>query len=80
MQSEGNSSAGSAPEHCFAGELQEGQQIEEFERVCEVQSDKASVEITSRFAGTVRQLRHAVGDIVQACYRALSDFGHALHA
>lgn len=45
--------------------LQVGQSIEEFAPLCEVQSDKATVEITSRFAGTVRQLHHAVGDIVQ---------------
>ena len=45
--------------------MQEGQHVEEFTPVCEVQSDKASVEITSRFAGTVRKLRHDVGDIVQ---------------
>lgn len=44
---------------------QEGQHVEEFQPVCEVQSDKASVEITSRYKGIVRKLHHSVGDIVQ---------------
>jgi 2-oxoisovalerate dehydrogenase E2 component (dihydrolipoyl transacylase) len=43
----------------------EGAPVEPFERVCEVQSDKASVEITSPFAGVVRRLRHAPGALVQ---------------
>jgi 2-oxoisovalerate dehydrogenase E2 component (dihydrolipoyl transacylase) len=43
----------------------EGAPVEPFERVCEVQSDKASIEITSPFAGVVRRLRHAPGALVQ---------------
>lgn len=39
--------------------------MEMFDKVCEVQSDKASVEITSRYAGTITHLHHAVGDLVQ---------------
>ena len=38
----------------------------EFDRVCEVQSDKAAVEITSRYAGTIRRLCHDPGAMVQA--------------
>ena len=37
----------------------------EFDQLCEVQSDKASVEITSQYEGTVRRLLHTEGDIVQ---------------
>jgi len=34
-------------------------------QVCEVQSDKANVEITSRFAGVVATVHHKVGDMAQ---------------
>jgi len=42
-----------------------GDKIEEFDRLCEVQSDKASVEITSRFTGTVTTLKYKVGDMAK---------------
>ncbi len=42
----------------------EGDSVDEFGRVCEVQSDKATIEITSPWAGVVKRLRHAVGDTV----------------
>eukprot|EP00884_Botryococcus_braunii_P011108 jgi/Botrbrau1/1999/Bobra.0052s0040.1 len=45
--------------------VQEGQELVEFDKMCEVQSDKASVEITSRYSGTVSKLHASVGDIVQ---------------
>ena len=38
--------------------VQEGQVISEFDPVCEVQSDKATVEITSRYEGTVQRLTY----------------------
>ena len=41
-----------------------GDRVEEFQPLCEVQSDKASVEITSRHAGTVETLHHAEGALV----------------
>ena len=41
-----------------------GEPVEQFQAVCTVQSDKASVEITSRYDGVVRALRHDVGDMV----------------
>ena len=44
---------------------QEGDQVAEFDQLCEVQSDKASVEITSQYEGTVRRLLHTEGDVVQ---------------
>ncbi|KAK3816431.1 MAG: 2-oxoacid dehydrogenases acyltransferase-domain-containing protein [Benniella sp.] len=42
-----------------------GDKIEEFDRLCEVQSDKASVEITSRFTGTITTLKYKVGDMAK---------------
>lgn len=45
--------------------VEQGSRVEEFEKICEVQSDKAAVEITSRYAGTIKKLHHTVGDIVQ---------------
>lgn len=37
----------------------------EFDKICEVQSDKASVEISSRFAGKVLKLHHGLNDIAK---------------
>ncbi|KAG0279015.1 hypothetical protein BGZ95_002529 [Linnemannia exigua] len=42
-----------------------GDKVEEFDRLCEVQSDKASVEITSRFTGTIASLKYKVGDMAK---------------
>lgn len=39
--------------------------IRAFDRVCEVQSDKATVEITSRFGGVVAKVYSAEGDVVK---------------
>jgi 2-oxoisovalerate dehydrogenase E2 component (dihydrolipoyl transacylase) len=44
--------------------VQEGDEIEEFGRVCEVQSDKATIEITSPYSGIIKALKHAEGDTV----------------
>jgi 2-oxoisovalerate dehydrogenase E2 component (dihydrolipoyl transacylase) len=41
-----------------------GDHIRQFDKVCEVQSDKATVEITSRYDGKVAALRHQVGSMV----------------
>jgi 2-oxoisovalerate dehydrogenase E2 component (dihydrolipoyl transacylase) len=41
-----------------------GDRISQFDRVCEVQSDKASVEITSRYDGVVIALCGDVGDVM----------------
>ncbi|KAL6989998.1 Dihydrolipoamide acetyltransferase component of pyruvate dehydrogenase complex [Sarracenia purpurea var. burkii] len=45
--------------------VQEGDEIEEFQPLCEVQSDKATIEITSRYKGKVSQILHAPGNIVK---------------
>jgi len=39
--------------------------VEEFDKLCEVQSDKASVEITSRFAGVIKKLHYEAGDMAK---------------
>ncbi|OVA02622.1 Biotin/lipoyl attachment [Macleaya cordata] len=45
--------------------VQEGDQVEEFQPLCEVQSDKATIEITSRYKGKVSQILYGPGDIVK---------------
>jgi 2-oxoisovalerate dehydrogenase E2 component (dihydrolipoyl transacylase) len=44
--------------------VKEGDTVKSFDRLCEVQSDKATVEITSRYGGTVVAVHHKEGDIV----------------
>lgn len=39
--------------------------VEEFSPLCEVQSDKASVEITSRFSGVVKKLYYEAGEMAK---------------
>jgi 2-oxoisovalerate dehydrogenase E2 component (dihydrolipoyl transacylase) len=45
--------------------VQPGENVRQFDRVCEVQSDKATVEITSRYDGVVLELAGGVGDMMQ---------------
>ncbi|CAM9555221.1 unnamed protein product, partial [Hapterophycus canaliculatus] len=42
-----------------------GDRVNQFDKLCEVQSDKANVEITSRYDGVVRNVHWSVGDMVQ---------------
>lgn len=42
-----------------------GDEVEEFQPLCEVQSDKATIEITSRYKGKVVQFLYVPGDIVR---------------
>ncbi|KAJ3192387.1 hypothetical protein HK101_006624, partial [Irineochytrium annulatum] len=42
-----------------------GDRIEQFTRICEVQSDKAAVEITSRYDGVVKVLHYKEGDMAK---------------
>ncbi|KAF3679859.1 Lipoamide acyltransferase component [Capsicum annuum] len=46
----------------FSGQ---GDLVEEFQPLCEVQSDKATIEITSRYKGKISQILHVPGDIVK---------------
>lgn len=41
-----------------------GEKVSQFDRICEVQSDKANVEITSRFDGVVTELCGNVGEMM----------------
>ncbi|KAI9489058.1 2-oxoacid dehydrogenases acyltransferase-domain-containing protein [Zychaea mexicana] len=45
--------------------VQPGDTVAEFEKICEVQSDKASVEITSRYSGKVVKLHYDVNDVAK---------------
>jgi len=45
--------------------VKEGDSIKSFDRICEVQSDKATVEITSRYDGKIAALHHTEGSIVK---------------
>lgn len=45
--------------------VEPGATVEEFSPLCEVQSDKASVEITSRFSGTVKKLYYEAGEMAR---------------
>ncbi len=42
-----------------------GDKVKSFDRICEVQSDKATVEITSRYGGTIISVHSKEGDIVK---------------
>lgn len=41
-----------------------GDHVAQFDRICEVQSDKATVEITSRYDGVIERLDGEVGDMI----------------
>lgn len=45
--------------------VEPGARVEEFSPLCEVQSDKASVEITSRFNGVVKKLHYEAGEMAK---------------
>ena len=44
--------------------VKEGDEIQEFDKLCEVQSDKANLEITSPYSGKIIKLRSTVGDVI----------------
>ena len=43
--------------------VQPGMRIAQFDKICEVQSDKAAVDITSRYDGVVKKLHYDVGQM-----------------
>jgi len=45
--------------------VKEGDRVAQFDNVCEVQSDKASVTITSRYDGVITKLHYAVDDVAK---------------
>lgn len=53
--------------------VEEGQTVSQFDNICEVQSDKASVTITSRYDGRIMKLHHSLDDIALVG-KALVDF------
>lgn len=46
----------------FCRFVSEGDKVAQFDNICEVQSDKASVTITSRYDGTVSKLHYQVDE------------------
>ena len=45
--------------------VEEGKEIQQFDMICEVQSDKATAEITSPYDGLVTKLYYQVGDMAK---------------
>ncbi|CAG7819502.1 unnamed protein product [Allacma fusca] len=43
--------------------IKEGDKVAQFDQICEVQSDKASVTITSRYDGVVRKIHYQIDEI-----------------
>lgn len=56
--------------------------MKEFDKICEVQSDKATVEITSRYDGKIMSLHYKVGDMAKVgqVSEALSMIASAVRA
>ncbi|TID21501.1 Biotin/lipoyl attachment [Venturia nashicola] len=45
--------------------VQPGARVAQFDKICEVQSDKAAVEITSRFDGVIKKLHYEMDDMAK---------------
>ncbi|PIO71920.1 Biotin-requiring enzyme, partial [Teladorsagia circumcincta] len=45
--------------------VKEGDTVSQFDNLCEVQSDKASVTITSRYDGVIKKLHYKVDDVAR---------------
>ncbi len=51
--------------HTFPRHVSVGSQVDEFQPLCEVQSDKATVEITSRYKGKITAVHHKIGEMAK---------------
>eukprot|EP01064_Diplonema_japonicum_P002143 TRINITY_DN11375_c0_g1_i1.p1 TRINITY_DN11375_c0_g1~~TRINITY_DN11375_c0_g1_i1.p1 ORF type:complete len:549 (+),score=146.76 TRINITY_DN11375_c0_g1_i1:44-1690(+) len=45
--------------------VKEGDRVEEFQKICEIQSDKATAEVTSRYTGVIKKIYTSIGDMQQ---------------
>lgn len=45
--------------------MKPGETVAEFDKICEVQSDKASVEISSRYAGNIVKIHYGANDVAK---------------
>eukprot|EP00331_Platyophrya_macrostoma_P025242 CAMPEP_0176456458 /NCGR_PEP_ID=MMETSP0127-20121128/31299_1 /TAXON_ID=938130 /ORGANISM="Platyophrya macrostoma, Strain WH" /LENGTH=447 /DNA_ID=CAMNT_0017846419 /DNA_START=48 /DNA_END=1391 /DNA_ORIENTATION=+ len=61
--------------------VKEGDTVQEFDKICEVQSDKATVEITSRVSGVIQKLNIAQGQtaLVGSVIADINVDGHEGH-
>jgi 2-oxoisovalerate dehydrogenase E2 component (dihydrolipoyl transacylase) len=48
-----------------AWHVKPGDKVEQFSKICEVQSDKAAVEITSRYDGVIKSIKYEVGQVAK---------------
>ncbi|KAK0416092.1 hypothetical protein QR680_012294 [Steinernema hermaphroditum] len=51
---------------CRQGHIKEGDRVRQFDNICEVQNDKASASITSRYDGIVRKMYNKAGEMPKA--------------
>lgn len=51
--------------YVFIRFVKPGQTVAEFDKICEVQSDKASVEISSRYAGNIKKVHYELNQVAK---------------